>query len=104
MLKKSRQIRAHNEAASAAAAAAAAAADSPPPPGLAKSDDLALEFANSHTQPTDTHSCTRQTFFLCVASFSSRSRPSSVSRALFVVTSCLPASQPARQPASQPDS
>ena len=44
MLKKSRQIRAHNLA--AAAAAAAAAADSPPPPGLAKSDDLALEFAN----------------------------------------------------------
>ena len=67
MLKKSRKIRAHNLA---AAAAAAAAADSPPPPGLAKSDDLALEFANSHTQPTDTHSCTRQTFFLCVASFS----------------------------------
>ncbi len=37
MLKKSRQIRAHNFA---------AAADSPPPSGLAKSDDLALEFAN----------------------------------------------------------
>ena len=49
MLKKSRQIRAHN----LAAAAAAAAADSPPPPGLAKSDDLALEFANSHTQSTE---------------------------------------------------
>ena len=89
MLKKSRQIRAHNLA--AAAAAAAAAADSPPPPGLAKSDDLELEFANSHTQPNDTHSCTRQNFFLCVARVA---RPSSVSRALFVVTSCLPASQP----------
>jgi hypothetical protein len=50
VLKKSRQIRAHNLA---AAAAAAAAADSPPPPGLAKSDDLALEFANSHTQSTE---------------------------------------------------
>ena len=48
MLKKSRQIRAPN-----LAAAAAAAADSPPPPGLAKSDDLALEFANSHTQSTE---------------------------------------------------
>ena len=47
MLKKSRKIRAHN------LAAAAAAADSPPPPGLAKSDDLALEFANSHTQSTE---------------------------------------------------
>jgi hypothetical protein len=51
VLKKSRKIRAHNLA--AAAAAAAAAADSPPPPGLAKSDDLALEFANSHTQSTE---------------------------------------------------
>ena len=51
MLKKSRKIRAHNLA--AAAAAAAAAADSPPPPGLAKSDDLELEFANSHTQSTE---------------------------------------------------
>ena len=50
MLKKSRKIRAHNLA---AAAAAAAAADSPPPPGLAKSDDLELEFANSHTQSTE---------------------------------------------------
>jgi hypothetical protein len=50
VLKKSRKIRAHNLA---AAAAAAAAADSPPPPGLAKSDDLELEFANSHTQSTE---------------------------------------------------
>ncbi len=89
MLKKSRQICAHN-------LAAAAAADSPPPPGMAKSDDLALEFANSHTQPTDTHSCTRQFFFLCVASFSSRS---SVVRLQSVVRRhVLSASQPASQP------
>ena len=95
MLKKSRKIRAHNLA---AAAAAAAAADSPPPPGLAKSDDLALEL------PQLTHSINRMThtlahvklFFFALPRF--RSSSSSVSRALFVVTSCLPASQPASQP------
>jgi hypothetical protein len=86
-LKKSRQIRAPNFA--------AAAADSPPPPGLAKSDDLALEFANSHTQLTHTLLQTLNFFFSALPCFRVARPSSSELCSSSQSTSSLSASQPA---------